>query len=927
MRLSRIKLSGFKTFVDSTSLNFPSNLTGIVGPNGCGKSNIIDAIRWVMGESSARNLRGDTMDDVIFSGSSSRSEVSHASIELLFDNSLNKLDSKFAQFNEILIRREANRDGTSSYFLNNTRCRRKDIREVFLGTGLGPRSYAIIEQGMISKIIDSKPEELRTYLEEAAGISKYKEKRRETELRLKHTTENLSRLNDIMREINSSLTKLQKQANDAELYKNLKKDEEIFRIKIIAKKIIHFDNKFDETNKAKGNLILKRDKYNSEKTGYDSSIEKLRTSRDDEQEKYNKIQSESFHVSAEIARAEKDIEYTQQIATSKQDNINDINNDINKIQEQIDTLNKKQSTNTVEIVECEKEKDLLKNKINNSDKEIKDAAFALQNWQSNFNIFLADKLELEKKVELEKSRIESYIENISNLEKRLKKYNDNDSDKEANNIQIELLETSESYQNSLINFKVDYDRHSKDLPKDAIKSLSSMLDNLVDEFKRIIIKIKENNKSVNQQIKEIKQNIKVYEDKILDSESTLVEYDTLSQGFHKQKGYLEKQKIDLKQVHDKLNWKYNELSENLNANNVRTTTLRTEIASFTENLNRFNADIDVLISKKQELLSSNEQPIESDTKNKLNILINRKKEKDEQLASVQDNIATIDNKIRAIEHSIGELSLKQNTLDQDINNTSITLAELKTNKSSLLENSDFDKNNILNTIKKIDEEPLEADEKSLSVIKSSIERLGAINLAAIDELKEHEERKIYLDKQYEDLTKSVETLETAIKKIDVETKTKFKETFDAINNNLSYFFPKMFGGGKSYLELTDNDLLNTGVNIMAKPPGKLVKNLNLLSGGEKAGTGIAFVFSIFRINPAPFCLLDEVDAPLDEANNERFCNVVKEMSKTVQFIFITHNKSTMQIADVLSGVTMREAGVSKLVSVNVDDALQMASEK
>ena len=231
----------------------------------------------------------------------------------------------------------------------------------------------------------------------------------------------------------------------------------------------------------------------------------------------------------------------------------------------------------------------------------------------------------------------------------------------------------------------------------------------------------------------------------------------------------------------------------------------------------------------------------------------------------------------------------------------------------------------MQAIKDNDTASLDSDELELEKIKSKISKLGAINLAAIDELKEHEERKIYLDKQYEDLTKSVNTLESAIKKIDIETKSKFKETFDSINTNLSYFFPKIFGGGKAYLELTDNDLLNTGVNIMAKPPGKLVKNINLLSGGEKAGTGIAFVFSIFRINPAPFCLLDEVDAPLDEANNERFCNVVKEMSETVQFIFITHNKSTMKIADVLSGVTMREAGVSKLVSVNVESALEMAS--
>ena len=925
MRLSRIKLSGFKTFVDSTSLNFPSNLTGIVGPNGCGKSNIIDAIRWVMGESSARNLRGETMDDVIFSGSSSRSEVSHASIELLFDNSDNKLDSKFAKFSEIMIRREANRDGTSTYFLNNARCRRKDIREVFLGTGLGPRSYAIIEQGMISKIIDSKPEELRTYLEEAAGISKYKEKRRETELRLKHTSENLSRLNDIMREINSSLTKLQKQARDAELYKELKSKEESLKIKITAKKIISFDEKLEDSKKENHTYLVQKEKYKSESTGYVSKVDELRLSRDTEQDRYAKIQSESFHIAAEIARAEKDIEYTQQIETSKKDNINDINTDIEKIQTQIDDLNNKKLLNNNLIDKNEINKKELETKIKNIDKAIKDSSFSLQNWQSNFNKFLADKLELQKKIELEKSRIESYIENIKNLEKRLDKYNESD-DSTENNIQIELLENSESYQKKLINFKVDYERYIKKLPSDATKSLNQMLNNLIDEFKGIVIKIKENNKSVRQQIKDIQNNIKIYKDKIISSEDLLIKFANQNDEYEKHKNYLEKQKIDLKQVHDKLNWQFNESSEELNVKNVQVTTLKTEISSYADNLARSSADIDVLVQKKQELLSNSEKPIELNIKNKLNNFINHKKEKDIQLTKSQDKISSIDTEIRKYEDKIGNLSIKSQSVEKQINDSNIALAEIKTNKLALLENSDFDKDRILQIIKTIDETALDDNEKMLSETKNKIDKLGAINLAAIDELKEQEERKTYLDKQFEDLTKSVEILESAIKKIDIETKSKFKDTFDAINKNLSYFFPKIFGGGKSYLELTDNDLLNTGVNIMAKPPGKLVKNLNLLSGGEKAGTGIAFVFSIFRINPAPFCLLDEVDAPLDEANNERFCNVVKEMSETVQFIFITHNKSTMQMADVLSGVTMREAGVSKMVSVNVEDALQMTSE-
>jgi chromosome segregation protein len=334
----------------------------------------------------------------------------------------------------------------------------------------------------------------------------------------------------------------------------------------------------------------------------------------------------------------------------------------------------------------------------------------------------------------------------------------------------------------------------------------------------------------------------------------------------------------------------------------------------------------VLVLKKQEMLSDSNKPLELNIKNKLNEFINNKKDKDSQLVTSQDKISLIDNEIRKYEEKVGSLSINLQSVDQQINDTNIKLVELKTNKMALIENSDFSRDIILRSIKNTDDIPLEENENTLAETKNKIDKLGAINLAAIEELEEHEERKTYLDKQYEDLTKSVETLESAIKKIDIETKSKFKDTFDAINKNLTYFFPKIFGGGKSYLELTDNDLLNTGVNIMAKPPGKLVKNLNLLSGGEKAGTGIAFVFSIFRINPAPFCLLDEVDAPLDEANNERFCNVVKEMSESVQFIFITHNKSTMQMADVLSGVTMREAGVSKMVSVNVEDALQMTSE-
>ena len=282
MRLTKIKLAGFKTFVDPTTLTFPSNLTGVIGPNGCGKSNIIDAVKWVMGESSARSLRGDSMEAVIFSGSSSREPVGKANVELFFDNSNNTLDLKFAKYNEIVIRRELTRDGVSNYYLNNTRCRRKDIREVFLGTGLGPRSYAIIEQGMISRLVESKPEELRTYLEEAAGISKYKEKRRETEIRLKHTKDNLSRLNDVMKEINSQLGKLQRQASAASSYKEYKTKERKLKLDIIALKWLGYDLEINEIEKEISKETTNQERFKADLSNRDKLIEKEREKRTSE---------------------------------------------------------------------------------------------------------------------------------------------------------------------------------------------------------------------------------------------------------------------------------------------------------------------------------------------------------------------------------------------------------------------------------------------------------------------------------------------------------------------------------------------------------------------------------------------------------------------------------------------------------------------
>ena len=313
---------------------------------------------------------------------------------------------------------------------------------------------------------------------------------------------------------------------------------------------------------------------------------------------------------------------------------------------------------------------------------------------------------------------------------------------------------------------------------------------------------------------------------------------------------------------------------------------------------------------------------------KLKTLLNDKKEKEELLSTSRSNLSSFDNEILTFESDKNDVNLEISSLREKLELIKISSGEKTAQRNSLKENSEIPLSEIEEAIKNMKEhKDVEEVEKIISKLQQKINSLGAINLAAIDELKDQQERKTYLDNQYNDLSESIKTLDNAIKKIDNETKSKFKEIFDSINDNLNTFFTKIFGGGKAYLELTDNDLLNTGVAIMARPPGKLVKNINLLSGGEKAGTGIAFVFSIFKINPAPFCLLDEVDAPLDDANNNRFCHVVKEMAKSVQFIFITHNKLTMELADILSGVTMREAGVSKLVSVNINEAVDLSANK
>ena len=933
MRLSKIKLAGFKTFVDPTILSFPSNLTGIIGPNGCGKSNIIDAIRWVMGESSARNLRGESMDDVIFSGSSSRPEVSKAFIELYFDNENNTLDAKFARFSEIVIRREVSRDGISNYSLNNTRCRRKDIREVFLGTGLGPRSYAIIEQGMISRLVESKPEELRTYLEEAAGISKYKEKRRETELRLKHTKDNLNRLNDVMKEISSQLNKLERQAKAANDYRELKNTERDLRLSLLSLKWNNYNLEIIELDKTISKSSIEHEKQKSLLTSKDKLIEETRLQRSAKQEIFNAAQANFYHIGSEIAKCEKDIEHSQESEFSRQKSIDELVLNITSLKEEQEKESLRIKNLDGVIKEQKAKLNNVTDELDMSYKEKSASNFALQNWQTSFNNFISSQSEKKNKQEIEKTKIRASEKSIELLTKRLKileSYTiDDDQNLSEKNI---IMSTANDIQEKVSSILVDVER-SISLDKNdnkLFKILPSSIRYISDNLKSLVQNIKILIRSQEDEITDIKHKINDYQESISMAKKSLNSLELEVHADNEKKAKLEKEKIEFKQIIDKVIWKSEELQRSQNDLNVSISSLLSEQTAADENLTRINRDKVSLEDRKLILLSSDSTPMKpsSDMQNLLKKLLNDKKNKEIGLTEIRDSLTLLDKKTSVFESDKNDINIVISDLRERLELMKISLSEKTAQRNSLKDNSDIPTLEIENALNKtLDSDSIDSIEKEISKVQSKVNVLGAINLAAIDELKDQKERKLYLDNQYDDLSKSVATLEGAIKTIDSETKVKFKDIFDQINSNLNNYFTKIFGGGKAYLEMTDNDLLNTGVSIMARPPGKLIKNINLLSGGEKAGVGIAFVFSIFKINPAPFCLLDEVDAPLDEANNARFCSVVKEMSETVQFIFITHNKSTMELADILSGVTMREPGVSKLVSVNVGEAVNLTANK
>ncbi|MCL7944821.1 chromosome segregation protein SMC [Marinobacter sp. ATCH36] len=1162
MRLKSIKLSGFKSFVDPTTVPFPSNMTAVVGPNGCGKSNIIDAVRWVMGESSAKYLRGESMSDVIFNGSSARKPVGQASIELVFDNSDGSAPGEFVRFNEISVRRRVSREGQSEYFLNGSKCRRRDITDLFLGTGLGPRSYAIIEQGMISRLIEAKPEELRVYIEEAAGISKYKERRKETESRIRRTQENLERLTDLREELGRQLQHLERQAQAAEKYKAYKQEERQKKAELTVLRWQSLDNDLQTWRARIRDTELELEKQLSERVSLETSLESLRESHQDRNEHFNRAQARYYEAGADIARIEQSLEHQRERSRQTAAELDQAMANQRELARELDQDQDKLSGIQEDLDMLEPEQEALALKSDESGEKLQNAEDAMNEWQHTWEDFSARSADSRRQAELAQSRIRSLEDAIEQLRTRQQRLRDEQELLEGQVDRAELddfleqqetLELQREETSERIDVVQDELQEARHLQRDAehaatnarqqVQSLRASLESqqaLLDEQmgghddtlqawlndqglsnsprlasqlriedgwefaveqvigrftqglsvpglgsaqsamtaaprglalvstessdtgqaeglagkvagaggmatilalvdtaetleealgrqttlasgKSIItpdgawlaadwilmpdsdaaqVGVIERQKKVTALAEELEQAESALEtatenlDRLLerseraeaardeaqarlaDGDRELASLSSKISGLKARaeqidarlqrirddltdvSGSLEEQQQQLQETRgewqqalastedsdeekERLLERRDLLRENLDrlrqearhdrdhahqlqlqlqSLNSQRDGLRQTIDRMQLQKERIDERLDIL----RESRESAEEPIE-DLQMQLEGLLDRRLAEEEKLGAARDALEEIDQEVRQKEQS-------RSRIEHTIQDVRASLEKLKMESQALeiragnhleqLEELDIRLQQVLSTLPENASEKEWADE--LEKLGARIQRLGAINLAAIEEYQVQSERKTYLDSQHEDLMEALETLDTAIRKIDRETRQRFKETFDQVNGGLQALFPKVFGGGNAYLELTGEDLLETGVAIMARPPGKKNSTIHLLSGGEKALTAIALVFSIFQLNPAPFCMLDEVDAPLDDANVGRYANLVKEMSKQVQFIYITHNKISMEMADQLMGVTMHEPGCSRLVSVDVDEAAALA---
>jgi chromosome segregation protein len=1163
MRLTTIKLSGFKSFVDPTTLHLPTNMTGVVGPNGCGKSNIIDAVRWVMGESSASRLRGDSLTDVIFAGSSSRKPVSQATVELVFDNSEGTIGGEYARYNEISVKRSVSRDGQSNYYLNGGRCRRRDITDLFLGTGLGARSYSIIEQGMISQIIEARPEDLRVYLEEAAGISKYKERRKETETRIKHTRENLDRLTDLREEVDKQIEHLRRQARAAEQYQALQAD----RVQRDAQL------KGLEYRKLGLELAAAREQLSADETelqkilaaqrAAEAQIELARAQQGEASEALGAVQAEGYRVSGELARIEQQVTHQRELKQRLETARAEADAAFAEIGEHITGDERQLGELRTAIAEADPRLAALGQDDAARQEELRAAEAALQDWQQQWDAHAKAQAESARWAEVERTKIEYLEKQAADAARRAEALAaeragldtsalaaslatltaDHDRDRGGMDALAETLESRksalaalqeqqrqgqaqlaelrkqvqaakgrlaslEALQHAALgqekNVALDWigaqglakqprlgelldvdagwetavetvlgamvEAVAVDAPVDSLEALGELAQGRValvaaesgalsvpadslaakvrgpDAARRLLagVRVAEDAaaaramlpqlgageavvlrsgewlgpgwlrvarsgeaqqgalareaeiKALRAEIEALAADEQRSNDALSGLRDRLLEAEQLREDAQRSlylahrgvselagqlqglRGKLEnaqarlgriegeqagltqaladaqeqareartrlgeavgkmgehesrRQALDaarrqLTEARDAARNTAREAREQSHRVALQLESQRARVLALSESLARMGsqrAQLEVRLNELRAQLDEGDAPILRLQSERQTVLDQRVLvEKD--LGAKRSALDGIEAELRKVEQARQQadqqaLAQREAIAGRRLAEQAVALRSAQIGEA--ITGAGLDIAQVLEALPA--QADFEASAKALADIEAKMRRLEPVNLAAIQEYAEQSERKAYLDAQDADLTEALNTLEAAIRKIDRETRGRFKETFDRVNAGIQDLYPRLFGGGHAYLELTGEDLLDTGVSIMARPPGKRVTNISLLSGGEKALTAVALVFAIFRLNPAPFCLLDEVDAPLDEANVGRFSAMVTEMSEQVQFLFVTHNKATMEAARQLSGVTMREPGVSRLVSVDLAEASRL----
>src|SRR3990167_3375194 len=1165
MQLKRIQLIGFKSFVDPTSIPVLSNMNAIVGPNGCGKSNIVDAIRWVTGEMSAKQLRGQSMSDVIFNGTSGRKPVGKAAVELTFDNSDHRITGEYAPFSEISIRREVVRDGQSSYFINGVPARRRDLVDLFLGTGLGPRSYAIIEQGMISQLIEAKPEDLRSHFEEVAGISKYRERRRETENRIRQTQENLDRLNDLREELAKQLRHLKRQANAAEKYQELKQEQRLINAQIKALQWIAFETQLSETNAKISALVLAHESQLTEQRECETNIEKSRLASHTLLDEKNDIQKKFYGLGAEIARLEQQIQHKQEQirqwerelteseslfdelthqATAQTEQIEILTEELSDLKPQANDLQQvmqdanqvlhhaeqhmRQSQNGCDrfqeqISKTNQQLEVAKNNrrhYETQQQQLNDRCTHIQTQLSTISVtHLSDEMDpLSEKVDALKENIAEIQATIAQLSQSIQtqrtahldaqssvsKMQGDLQKSEAQHASLSALQdaalqdnqaeakawltahglTQQSQLGKIIHVEAGWelgvetvlgnyfdaicvdsihtlDHALNDFSKGEITFLESgsasgsrnskhptilsviksceklpvwlstvyVVENLSDALQlkselqsgeSIITRdgcwmgsnwlrvcksqsseesflVRERNlKQLQSTIQQQKETLSELQEAQATAKSALEQLESTRDAKHRifqetsaaltetqttlsaKKSRLEA----LSQQQQRLTSDIQQIESQIATCETALRTANETISQLTETQAPESEQREILFSarqaaesllsaarndaqtKKQQAdewgirLSSNEKQLSVLTQSlnanqkqllqiterrsslqaqlsevhtplaqwseSLQISLNNRVSVETDLRAIDARLQTEQNQLKQLELMRDRLSKSLSSLQEQQQNLRLSQQEMSVRQMTLKEQI-TELHFALETLRT--ELPLDANlpewEEKVNSLQAKIDRLGPINLAAIDEFKTLSERKTYMDQQVTDLVEALEILQNAIRKIDRETRHLFKDTFDQVNNHFQQLFPRIFGGGQAALVLTDEDLLTTGIIVKAQPPGKRNTTIHMLSGGEKTLTAIALMFAMFQLNPAPFCVLDEVDAPLDDLNVGRYCQLIKEMSHDTQFLIISHNKVTIEMADHLMGITMQEPGVSRVVSVDMQEAVAM----